>query len=40
MTEVIEQTMNNTPFIAEPTLQEYLDSDGEARNFAASLINL
>ena len=40
MTEVIQQTMNNTPFIAEPTLQEYLDSDGEARNFAASLINL
>ena len=40
MTEVIEQTMDNTPFIAEPTLQEYLDSDGEARNFAASLINL
>lgn len=40
MTEVIEQTMANIPFIAEPTLQEYLDSDGEARNFAASLINL
>jgi len=40
MTEVIEQTMANIPFIEEPTLQEYLDSDGEARNFAASLINL
>lgn len=40
MTEVIEQTMANIPFIAEPTLQEYFDSDGEARNFAASLINL
>ena len=40
MTEVIEQTMAKIPFIAEPSLQEYLDSDGEARNFAASLINL
>ena len=40
MTEVIEQTMANIPFIAEPSLQEYFDSDGEARNFAASLVNL
>ncbi|MEY3576718.1 MAG: hypothetical protein RL394_300 [Bacteroidota bacterium] len=40
MTEVIEQTMANVPFIEKPTLQEYFDSDGEARNFAATLINL
>jgi 1-deoxy-D-xylulose-5-phosphate reductoisomerase len=40
MTEVIEQTMDNVAFIEHPTLQEYLDSDGEARNFAATLINL
>lgn len=40
MTEVIEQTMANVPFIEKPTLQEYFDSDGEARDFAATLINL
>ena len=40
MTEVIEQTMANVPFIEKPTLQEYFDSDGEARNVAATLINL
>ncbi|MCE2848115.1 MAG: 1-deoxy-D-xylulose-5-phosphate reductoisomerase [bacterium] len=40
MTEVIEQTMDNVTFIEHPTLQEYFDSDGEARNFAATLINL
>jgi 1-deoxy-D-xylulose-5-phosphate reductoisomerase len=28
------------PFIARPTLEEYFESDGEARNFAASLIKL
>ncbi len=40
MTEVIEQTMAHVAFIENPTLQEYFDSDGEARNFAARLINL
>lgn len=40
MTEVIERTMANMPFIENPTLEEYFESDGEARNFAASLINL
>ncbi|HSF46393.1 MAG TPA: 1-deoxy-D-xylulose-5-phosphate reductoisomerase, partial [Chitinophagaceae bacterium] len=40
MTEVIERTMGKLVHIAEPTLQEYFDSDAEARNFAASLINL
>ncbi|MBM3444625.1 MAG: 1-deoxy-D-xylulose-5-phosphate reductoisomerase [Bacteroidetes bacterium] len=40
MTEVIERTMNNMPFIEHPTLEEYFESDGEARNFAASLINV
>jgi len=40
MTEVIERTMANMPFIENPTLEEYLESDGEARNFAASMINL
>ncbi len=40
MTDVIEKTMNAVPFIEKPTLDEYLDSDGEARNYAASLIQL
>lgn len=40
MTAMVERTMQNVPFIEKPTLQEYFDSDGEARNFAASLINL
>jgi predicted PhzF superfamily epimerase YddE/YHI9 len=35
-----EKTMQNIPFIANPTLQEYFDSDGEARNFAADIIKL
>ncbi len=40
MTEVVEQTMNKIPYIEKPTLDEYLDTDGEARSFAASLIHL
>lgn len=40
MTEAIEKTMSNVPFIEKPTLEEYFDSDGEARNFAADLIKL
>lgn len=40
MTEVIERTMERLVFIEKPTLEEYFESDAEARNFAASLINL
>jgi 1-deoxy-D-xylulose-5-phosphate reductoisomerase len=40
MTAMLEKTMKNVAFIEKPTLQEYFESDGEARNFAASLINL
>ena len=40
MTAVVEKTMENVAFIQKPTLEEYFESDGEARNFAASLINL
>lgn len=40
MTELIERTMQHVPFIAEPSLEEYFESDAEARNFAASLIKL
>ena len=40
MTEVVEQTMSKVSFIQKPTLDEYFESDGEARNFAASLIQM
>jgi 1-deoxy-D-xylulose-5-phosphate reductoisomerase len=40
MTHMVEKTMEHVPFIAQPTMQQYFDSDAEARNFAASLINL
>ena len=40
MTDLIESTMKHVPFIEKPTLEEYFESDGEARNFAASLIKL
>jgi 1-deoxy-D-xylulose-5-phosphate reductoisomerase len=40
MTDLIERTMQYVPSIEKPTLEEYFDSDGEARNFAASLIKL
>jgi 1-deoxy-D-xylulose-5-phosphate reductoisomerase len=40
MTDVIERVMAKVPFIEKPTLEEYFDSDGEARNFAADLIKL
>ena len=40
MTDIIEKTMNHVPFIEKPTLDEYLDSDAEARNYTASLIQL
>jgi len=40
MTDVIEKTMEQIPFIAQPTLEDYSTSDGEARNFAADLIRL
>ena len=40
MTNVIEKTMEQVPFIEHPTLEEYFESDGEARNFAADIIKL
>ena len=40
MTDVIEKTMAAVSFIEKPSLVEYFDSDGEARNFAADLIKL
>lgn len=40
ITAVVEKTMNKIDFIEKPSLQDYFDSDGEARNFAASLLKL
>ncbi len=40
ITAVVEKTMDAIPFIQNPSLEQYFESDGEARNFAASLIKL
>ena len=40
MTELIERTLNKIEYIAHPSLDDYFETDGEARNFAASLIQL
>ena len=40
MTALVEKTLENVTYIEKPSLQEYFESDAEARNFAASLINL
>lgn len=40
ITEMVERTMDKIPFIEHPTLEQYLQSDAEAREYAASLIDL
>ena len=40
MTELIERTIDKIAFISQPSLDDYFESDGEARSFAASLIQL
>lgn len=40
MTDVIEKVMSRVPYIAKPTLQEYFESDGEARTMAADIVQL
>jgi 1-deoxy-D-xylulose-5-phosphate reductoisomerase len=40
MTDVIERTMDKVKFIEKPTLADYYESDGEARNYAADVIKL
>lgn len=40
MTDLIEKTMQHVSFIEKPTLEEYFESDAEARNFAADIIKL
>ena len=40
ITAVVEKTMEKITFIHNPTLEEYYESDGEARNFAASVMKM
>jgi len=40
MTDIIEKVMEKVPFISTPTLEEFYASDGEARSYAADLIQL
>ncbi|MEN9571901.1 MAG: hypothetical protein RL172_3132 [Bacteroidota bacterium] len=40
ITAVVEKTMQQVAFIEHPTLDEYFESDAEARNFAATLIKM
>lgn len=40
MTDLIEKTMEYVPFINKPSLDDYFQSDAEARNYAADLIKL
>jgi 1-deoxy-D-xylulose-5-phosphate reductoisomerase len=40
MTAVIEKCLEKINFIEKPNLTDYFESDGEARNFAASLIKM
>src|SRR6476469_1864684 len=40
MTDIIENTMQKVAFIQQPTLQQYFQSDGEARSYAADMIKL
>jgi len=40
MTDVIESVMQRVAYIEQPSLEEYFDSDGEARSYAADLIKI
>ena len=40
MTDIIEKVMEKVSFIKDPTLEEFYASDGEARSYAADLIQL
>ena len=40
ITAVVEKTMEKIHFIENPTINEYYESDGEARNFAASVMKM
>lgn len=40
MTDIIEKVMEKVPYIDKPSLEDYFESDGEARHYAADLIKL
>ncbi len=40
ITAVVEKALETITFIQQPTMQEYFDSDEEARNFAAAMVKL
>src|SRR5665213_3222947 len=40
ITAVIEKCLQKINYIEKPNLSDYFESDGEARNFAASLVNI
>jgi 1-deoxy-D-xylulose-5-phosphate reductoisomerase len=40
ITAVVEKTLEKIAFIEKPTLDEYFETDGEARNFAASVMKM
>jgi 1-deoxy-D-xylulose-5-phosphate reductoisomerase len=40
ITAVIEKSLQKINYIEKPNLSDYFESDGEARNFAASLIKM
>ncbi len=40
MIEMVDRTIQKIPFIEKPTLEDLFVSDGEARNFAASLVDM
>ncbi len=40
ITAVVEKTLEKIPFIEKPSINEYYESDGEARNFAASVMKM
>lgn len=40
MTDLIDKTMQHVNFIENPTLEDYFESDAQARNFAADIIKL
>lgn len=40
MTDLVEKTMIRVPHIQKPSLDDYFESDAEARSYAADIINL
>jgi 1-deoxy-D-xylulose-5-phosphate reductoisomerase len=40
MTAVVEKTLTHIAYIEKPTIEQYFETDGEARNFAADLIKM